>query len=82
MTHAPEPLSKDASYALSWEAATKRLEAAGSIPEREAELVTNAFTSNDAGIEVRKEVFTLIEFTVYERNVLTTISIDSITFTH
>jgi hypothetical protein len=40
-------------HALSWEAATKRLEAAGSVPLKEAELMKEAFSSEDAGIEVR-----------------------------
>lgn len=52
LTHSPEPLSDDESFTLSWEAATKRLEAAGSIPVREAELMAEALRSNEAGIEV------------------------------
>ena len=53
MTHPPEPLTNEYSHALSWEAATQRLEAAGSIPVEEAELRTKALSSNDAGFEVR-----------------------------
>jgi len=52
LTHSPEPLSDEESYTLSWEAATKRLEAAGSIPVREAELMAEALRSNEAGIEI------------------------------
>ena len=52
MTHSPEPLSEQEAFTLSWEAATKRLEAAGSIPVREAELMAEALRSNEAGIEV------------------------------
>jgi hypothetical protein len=39
--------------ALSWEAATERLEAAGSIPVKEAELMNEALSSEQAGVEVR-----------------------------
>ena len=53
MTHSPEPLTSDYSHALSWEAATERLEAAGSIPVEEAELRAEALSSSDAGFEVR-----------------------------
>lgn len=52
LTHSPEPLTAEYSYALSWEAATQRLEAAGSIPVREAKLRAEALSSNDAGIEI------------------------------
>lgn len=51
LTHPPEPLSDEYSHALSWEAATQRLEAAGSIPVNEAALKAEAF-SRDPGIEV------------------------------
>ena len=53
LTHLPEPLTNEYSHALSWEAATQRLEAAGSIPVEEAELRTEALSSSDAGFEVR-----------------------------
>lgn len=51
LTHPPEPLSDEYSHALSWEAATQRLEAAGSIPVNEAALKAEAF-SRDPGIEI------------------------------
>jgi hypothetical protein len=38
---------------LTWKAATERLEAAGSIPVKEAELMAEALSSKEAGIEVR-----------------------------
>jgi digalactosyldiacylglycerol synthase len=53
MTHSPAPLSKEYAYALSWDAATKRLEAAGCIPVEEAERMSVALSAEDAGIEVR-----------------------------
>jgi len=52
LTHSPEPLTEEYSHALSWEAATQRLEAAGSIPVSEAKLRAEALSSNDAGIEI------------------------------
>jgi len=52
LTHSPEPLNKEYLHALSWEAATERLESAGSIPEKEAELKAEALSSSYAGIEI------------------------------
>jgi hypothetical protein len=55
LTHAPGPLTKEDAYALSWKAATERLEAAGSIPVKEAEMMSEALKSNDTSIEVRTD---------------------------
>jgi len=52
LTHSPEPLTHEYSHALSWEAATQRLEAAGSIPVNEAELRAETLSSSDAGFEI------------------------------
>ena len=52
LTHSPEPMTKEFSHALSWQAATERLEAAGSIPVEEARLMEEALSSNDARVEV------------------------------
>ena len=41
--------------ALTWEAATERLEAAGSIPVKEAELMKEALSSEEAGVEASFE---------------------------
>ena len=45
-------MSEEYLHALSWEAATERLESAGSIPEKEAELKTEALSSSYAGFEI------------------------------
>jgi digalactosyldiacylglycerol synthase len=52
MTHAPEPLTEDFAFALSWEAGTQRLEAAACIPKHEFEQMQKALASEDAGVEV------------------------------
>jgi digalactosyldiacylglycerol synthase len=53
MTHSPEPLSKESSYALSWDAANERLAAAGCITEAESkEFQEYVKSSNVAAIEI------------------------------
>ena len=59
LTHSPEPLTNEYSHALSWEAATQRLEAAGSIPVNEAELRAETLSSSDAGFEVSSHSSTI-----------------------
>lgn len=53
LTHSPEPLTDEFSHALSWEAATDRFVAAGSISAAEAEAMEEALSSAAAGIDVR-----------------------------
>lgn len=52
LTHSPAPLTKEYAYALSWSAATERLEAAGSISVEEAERMAEVTESKELGIEV------------------------------
>lgn len=52
MTHSPEPLSEEYSYALTWKAATERLIAAAAIPVEEAKQMEASLTSKDAGIDI------------------------------
>jgi len=52
LTHAPEPMTDEYAHALSWEAATGRLEAAGCIPAEEARQMAEAIASHEAAIEV------------------------------
>ncbi|GAX11352.1 digalactosyldiacylglycerol synthase [Fistulifera solaris] len=52
LTHAPEPLTEEYSYALSWEAATDRLKAAACIPEEEAHKLSQAIIAEEAEIEI------------------------------
>ena len=67
LTHSPEPLSEAYSYALSWDAATERLEAAGSISVREQEAMSKEI---DAGVEI--ELPPLIEDEDQRRRISTT----------
>lgn len=52
MTHSPAPLTEEYAYALSWAAATERLEAAGSISVEEADMMADALESEETGVEV------------------------------
>jgi len=52
LTHSPEPLTAEYSYALSWRAATKRLEAAAAISVNESEEMAAAVESQEAGVEI------------------------------
>lgn len=53
LTHSPEPLSKESSFALSWDAANERLAAAGCITETESkEFEEYIKSSNVAAIEI------------------------------
>jgi len=51
MTHSPEPLSEEYTYALSWEAACKRFEAAGCISVEESEALKEAIATEEATVE-------------------------------
>ena len=61
MTHSPQPLTEEYSYALSWQAATERFEAAGCLTVAEAEAMANAIASEETGIEVSiaNKIYTL-----------------------
>eukprot|EP00804_Cyclotella_cryptica_P012376 CCRYP_010832-RA/>CCRYP_010832-RA protein AED:0.05 eAED:0.05 QI:418/1/1/1/1/1/7/44/883 len=52
LTHAPEPLTDEYSYALSWEAATERFAAAGSVSVAEAKATKEALESAEAGFDI------------------------------
>lgn len=47
-------MTEEYSYALTWEAATERLEAAGCITVKEAEAMEELHASDKAGIDVSK----------------------------
>jgi len=74
MTHSPEPLSDQYLHALSWKAATIRLENAGCIPEAEAQQMQEFLSSEDGGVEIplpplieseqrRKQISTTFRYT-------------------
>mmetsp|Transcript_18964 Transcript_18964/g.26766 ORF Transcript_18964/g.26766 Transcript_18964/m.26766 type:complete len:945 (-) Transcript_18964:1343-4177(-) len=52
LTHSPEPLIKEYAFALSWAAATERLEAAGCISVEEAKAREEALAHPQAGVEI------------------------------
>ena len=52
LTHSPKPLTEEYAYALSWNAATERLIAAGSISVREAEAMADDTFTPEGGVEV------------------------------
>ena len=50
-------MTEEYSHALSWEAATERFAAAGSVSVAEAEAMDKALKSAEAGIDVRINVY-------------------------
>ena len=74
MTHSPEPMSDEYLYALSWRAATRRLEDAGCIPVNEATQLEQMDIDKDGGVEIslpplienekrRKQISTTVRYT-------------------
>mmetsp|Transcript_314 Transcript_314/g.410 ORF Transcript_314/g.410 Transcript_314/m.410 type:complete len:172 (+) Transcript_314:922-1437(+) len=62
LTHSPEPLTDDYLRALSWEAATERFEAAGSISTAEAEALSSVLSAPEAGVEVSQLIGVSLSF--------------------
>lgn len=62
LTHSPEPLTDDYLRALSWEAATERFEAAGSISTAEAEALSSVLSAPEAGVEVSQLIDVSLPF--------------------
>ena len=54
LTHSPEPMSKEYTRALSWEAANERFAAAGCISVEESKEFEKVQADVNAGLEVRK----------------------------
>ncbi len=62
LTHSPEPMTEEYSHALSWEAATERFAAAGSVSIAEADAMDEALSSAEAGIEVSNILFVYLYY--------------------
>lgn len=75
LTHSPEPLTEEYSYALSWDAATERLESAGCISVKEAEAMEEIHSSAEAGVEVSPHCLSRSSLDIFLR--LTLFSFDT-----
>ena len=62
MTHSPEPLSEQYSYALSWEAANERFASAGCISVAESKEFENALAEVENGLEVSLKWYSIHNF--------------------